>query len=325
MSLESRLNVCSFAYAMKKRIQYLTLLSAVLLSLPFAYAQDGAMAEGDLEEVVDVDAVESGQEAASPRKEGEVPAMFRDDAMLDDSHSNQELGINVYTAPSISKIFDQLDNLPAIPEGYVLRKRPEKLPTDAGSLALEMGYLLADGFLAVRSGHMNDVKPIALDLSRYGKALGVGEKMNTHSAGLLEHAEKGQLEEFKKILSNTQTDVNAELASLKDPDLAHLIAFGGWVRALDASIAAVLSKFDEKQAAVIFYPDAPAYFLETLTALNPQTSKKLDIKQLADLLGRLCDSMTLSPGDRPTTGLLQKMQQIVLRISTLAVGAGYEH
>lgn len=129
----------------------------------------------------------------------------------------------------------------------------------------------------------------------------------------------------KDILSNTQTDVNAELASLKDPDLAHLIAFGGWVRALDASIAAVLSKFDEKQAAVIFYPDAPSYFLETLTALNPQTSKKIDIKELARLLGELCGAMTLSPGDRPTPELLQKMQRIVLRISTLAVGAGYEH
>lgn len=325
MAQESRLNVCSFAYAMKKKIQYLALLPVVLASLPFVYAQAEPVSEGDLEEVVDVDAVENEQEATPPRREGEIPAMFRDDAMLDDSHSNQELGINAYTAPSISKIFDQLDNLPAIPEEYVLRKHPEKLPTDAGSLALEMGYLLADGFLAVRSGHMNDVKPIALDLSRYGKALGVGEKMNTHSAGLLEHAEKGQLEEFKKILSSTQTDVNAELASLKDPDLAHLIAFGGWVRALDASIAAVLSKFDEKQAAVIFYPDAPAYFLETLTALNPQTSKKLNIDKLAKLLGELCDSMTLPPGGRPTTEILQKMQGIVLKISTLVVGAGYEH
>lgn len=310
---------------MKMRIQHLTLLSAVLFSLPFLHAQTEPETECDWEEVVDVDAVEKAEESIAPRKEGEVPAMFRDDAMLDDSHSNQELGINIYTAPSISKIFDQLDNIPAIPEEYVLRKRPEKLPTDAGSLALEMGYLLADGFLAVRSGHMNDVKPIALDLSRYGKALGVGEKMNTHSAGLLEHAEKGQLEEFKRILSSTQSDVNAELASLKDPDLAHLIAFGGWVRALDASIAAVLSRFDAKQAAVIFYPDAPAYFLETLTALNPQTSKKLPIARLADLLGKLCDSMTLPSGEQPSAERLKEMQQIVQQISTLAVGAGYEH
>lgn len=307
---------------MKMRIQYLTILPAMFLCLPLISAQD---VTEDVEEVVDVDTVENAEETTPVRREGEVPVMFRDDAMLDDSHSNQELGINIYTAPSISKIFDQLDNIPAIPEEYVLRKRPEKLPTDAGSLALEMGYLLADGFLAVRSGHMNDIKPIALDLSRYGKALGVGEKMNTHSAGLLEHAEKGQLEEFKKILSSTQTDVNAELASLKDPDLAHLIALGGWVRALDASIAAVLSKFDPQQASVIFYPDAPAYFLETVTALNPQTSKKLPIRRLAALLETLSSSMTLNDNEQPTVERLKEMQRTVQQISTLAVGAGYEH
>ena len=75
-------------------------------------------------------------EEAPERQPGEVPAMFRDDSMLDDSHSNQELGINVYTAPSISKIFAQLDHLPAIPEDYVLRKRRENLPLDAGKLVL---------------------------------------------------------------------------------------------------------------------------------------------------------------------------------------------
>lgn len=259
------------------------------------------------------------------RREGEVPAMFRDDAMLDDSHSNQELGINVYTAPSISKIFDQLDNLPSIPEEYVLRNRPEKLPTNAGTLALEMGYLLADGFIAVRSGHMNDVKPLALDLTRYGKAIGVGEKMNVHSASLLEHAEKGQLEEFKRILASTQGDVNEELTALRDPDLAHLLALGGWARALDASAAAIEQRFDARQASVIFYPEAPAYFNEILGGLHPRTAKKLHIQEMRDLLQQLEKKMMLQPGEPPTPELVREIRQLTERISTLAVGAGHEN
>lgn len=210
----------------------------MMLGMPLVAAQEEWGADDSMADVAEDGAPEiAGDDEA--RRHGEVPAMFRDDAMLDESHSNQELGINVYTAPSITKIFAQLDNMPSIPEDYVLRNRPEKLPTDAGALALEMGYLLADGFIAVRSGHMNDVKPIALDLTRYGKALGVGDKMNVHSASLLENAEKGQLEQFKKNLSATQSDVNEELTSLRDPDLAHLIALGGWVRALEASTAAI--------------------------------------------------------------------------------------
>lgn len=198
-----------------KRHFYRLMVPAVFLLSPVVSAQEAEIMTDTAQ-----DGTPDFMGSAEPeRRPGEVPAMFRDDSLLDENHSNQELGINVYTAPSISKIFDQLDNLPSIPEEYVLRNRPEKIPMHAGALALEMGYLLADGFIAVRSGHMNDIKPIALALSRYGNALGVGEKMNSHSAGLLEHAEKGQLAEFKRILTSTQSDVNAELTSLRDPAL----------------------------------------------------------------------------------------------------------
>lgn len=259
------------------------------------------------------------------RRHGEVPAMFRDDELLDDSHSNQELGINVYTAPSISKIFAQLDNLPVIPESYVLRKRPEHLPLDAGKLALEMGYLLADGFIAVRSGHMNDIKPIALDLSRYGKAIGVGNKMNTYSASLLEHAEKGHLEEFKSILASTQGAVNEELAALRDPDLAHLLALGGWVRALEAAAASIEQKFDASQATVLFYPDAPEYFYEILSGLHPRTAKRLKVESMGQLLKQLVSYMTRTPGEAPSLEKVRAIRETAAAISTIAVGEGYEH
>lgn len=309
---------------MKMPHSRLLILAATLCMLPVA-AQD--IPEFS-EEAVDTafDGIPEGMAQEDPeRRPGEVPAMFRDDAMLDDSHSNQELGINVYTAPSISKIFAQLDNLPAIPEEYVLRQRPENLPLNAGKLALEMGYLMADGFIAVRSGHMNDVKPIALDLSRYGKAMGVGEKMNSYSASLLEHAEKGQLEEFKRILSSTQSAVNEELTALRDPDLAHLLALGGWVRALDASAAAIEQKFDANQAIVIFYPDAPAYFNEILQGLNPRTAKRLKVDQLGLLLEKLAGTMTLNEGEAPSIEKVRIIRETAASISTIAVGEGYEH
>ncbi len=308
---------------MKMKFTPCLLPAAALLCLCPLAAQEAA--DTPDEEVV-VDGMPDFEEPAAPeRKPGEVPAMFRDDAMLDESHSNQELGINIYTAPSISKIFDQLDNLPAIPEDYVLRTRPERMPTDTGNLALQMGYLLADGFIAVRSGHMNDVKPIALDLTRYGKAMGVGEKMNTHSASLLENAEKGQIEAFKQNLAATQGDVNAELSALRDPDLAHLIALGGWVRALDASAAAIESRFEAAQAATIFYPDAPEYFDEVLGYLNPQTGSKLKVAEMRAILRRMAAQMQLAQEAAPSLEQVKALHATTQRLSTLVVGEGYEH
>ncbi len=310
---------------MKARMTTTLFLGAALGCLLPLQAQDAAPAP-DEESISVEDGIPEFDGPSTPeRRHGEVPAMFRDDAMLDESHSNQELGINVYTAPAISKIFDQLDTLPAIPESYVLRRRSEKLPTDTGSLALEMGFLMADGFIAVRSSHMNDIKPIALDLTRYGKAMGVGERMNTHSASLLENAEKGQLEQFKQNLAATQGDVNAELGSLRDPDLAHLIALGGWVRALDAATAAIEAKFEPGQAAAIFYADAPEYFDEVLGYLNPQTGKRLKVEEMRALLRTLAGQMTLAEGEAPTMEKVQALHATAFRLSTLIVGEGYEN
>ena len=255
----------------------------------------------------------------------EVPELFRDDALLDDSHANRELGVNVYTSPSIAKIFAQLEDLPPVPDDYVLRKRSPRISTASGKVALEMGFLLADGFIAVCRGYMNDVKPIALELNRYGRALGVGSKMEAHSAALLEQAEKGNKRRFKKILTGTQSDVNAELADLGDPDLAHLIALGGWVRAYEASTAALCEEFSEEDAAIVFYPDAPDYFSAILRGIDPATARKLEIEQMCALLDELTRLMTLEEGEVPTLEKVQQLRVVTGKLAELMVGAEYAH
>lgn len=254
-----------------------------------------------------------------------VPELFRDDALLDESHANRELGVNVYTSPSISKIFTQLEQLPTVPEDYVLRNRPERLSTASGKVALEMGFLLADGFIAVCSGHMNDVKPIALELNRYGRALGVGSKMESHSAALLEQAEKGNLRKFKKILTGTQSDVNEELSSLGDPDLSHLIALGGWVRAYEASTAALCDEFSVEDAAIVFYPDAPDYFSAILKGIDPNTAEKLEIKAMCSLLDELTALMTLNEGEQPTAAKVEQLRSTAGKLAALIAGEQYAH
>ena len=149
--------------------------------------------------------------------------------------------------------------------------------------------------------------------------------MNSHSAGLLEHAEKGQLEEFKRILSSTQSDVNAELTSLRDPDLSHLIALGGWIRALEASAAALSERFDAEKAKAVFYPDAPEYFSEVLDGLSPRTARRIEAEKMSALLREMVELMTLPEDELPDLAKVQALLQKAGELSTLAVGEGYEH
>lgn len=304
---------------MKKRLK-IFLTASVLLNSPVLMAQSAEIEEEAMDGVPDFVQF-TDEDGAMP----EVPALFRDDALLDESHENRELGVNVYTAPSISKIFQQLEELPAVPEEYVLRDRPSRISTASGRIALEMGYLLADGFIAVCSGHMNDINPIALELNRYGRALGVGDKMDVHSAALLEQAKKGNKKEFRRILTGTQSDVNEELSGLGDADLAHLIALGGWVRAYEASAAALCDEFSEEKAAIIFYQDAPQYFSAILRGIDPATAEKLDIADMCKLLDRLASQMELAEGALPTIEAVTALKKTAEELSILIAGKDYAH
>lgn len=240
--------------------------------------------------------------------------------LLDDSHMNEELGINEFTAPSIKKIFEDLSGLPPIPEETAIRVRPEKLPVDRCSLALQMGFLMADGFIIVQCGKMNEVRPIALDLSRYGKAMGVGERVNRHAASLLKNAEEGDLSNFKANLALTQTDVEKELASLRDPDIANLIGLGGWIRALDAATAALDKKFEPEQAKVLFQPDVPEYFAEILAGVDPEMQERRDINTIRTLLEKLQHQMSLAPGKKPTVEDTEKLRATTKNLLRAAIG-----
>jgi hypothetical protein len=172
---------------------------------------------------------------------------------------------------------------------------------------------------------MNDINPIALELNRYGRALGVGYKMDTHSAALLVQAKKGNKKEFRRILTGTQSDVNEELSGLGDADLAHLIALGGWVRAYEASAAALCEEFDAEKATIIFYQDAPQYFSAILRGIDPATAEKLDIAGMCQFLDRLASQMELTEGALPTLEAVKTLKQTAEELSILIAGKEYAH
>lgn len=241
------------------------------------------------------------------------------DTLIDDDHARSELGVNEFTAPSIKKIFENLRDLPPIPQALLKRVRPEKLPMDRGELSLELGFLMADGFILVQAGQMGEVRPLAQELARYAKALGAGERVNRHAASLLKHAEEGDIDKLKEELSLTQRDVESELISLRDPDLAHFIGLGGWIRALEVATAALMAEFTPEKTQMLFQPDIPEYFDEAMAGLDPLMLKRKDISAIRHHLKILQKQMTLEEGTQPSKEQLSSLTKTTQALSKLAL------
>lgn len=237
----------------------------------------------------------------------------------DREHLNEELGINEFTAPSIAKLFDTLRFLMPIPLLEVERKMPERMPVDRADIAMELGFLIADGFLMVQAEQLEKIPNLATELTRYGKALGTGDRVNRHSAALLQSAKEKKTEQLKKELAATQRDVEAELVTLRDADLAHLISLGGWIRALEVSTVAVDKQFSVERARKVMREDIADYYTESVAGLEPKISERPNYIDIRNLLAGMRTEMTLKDGENPNPEMMKEIRAKAKELVELAL------
>lgn len=238
--------------------------------------------------------------------------------LLDDEHFRDETALNEFTVPSIAKVFDELEKISPLAYNGEHLKNHERLPLDRSRLALRLGTLIADGFIAVQTGHPDDVPVIAAHLNRYAKALGAGERIKRHAASLLDHAKDKDLVKLKAALAATQRDVERELASLRDPDLSHLISLGGWLQALDSASQAVEKKFSPDRAMTLFREDVADYYAESIGSLNPEISERPYILKMRELLHGLRTAMSLPEGAEPTEAEVKEVSMVAKELAAIA-------
>ena len=287
-------------------------LKLLSLSALFVFASLAISEEESLEIEGAPDPVEVAADASGPN--GEIP-----NDLLDDADIRLEIAVNPFTAPSISKMFDTLQFLMPLPIAEVERKMPARMSLDRADLAIELGFLIADGFLMVQAEQLQDVEQMAKDLTRYGKALGAGGRVNRHAAGLLESAKKGEVAQLKIELSSTQRDVEGELVTLKDADLAHLISLGGWIRALEVSSLAVDKQFSPERARKVMRRDIAEYYSDCITGLEPKISGRPNYLAMRDLLEDLSKKMNLENGQEPTPEAIKEIRKSSTQLVELAL------
>ena len=183
----------------------------------------------------------------------------------------EELGVSPFTAPSIGLIFTELQDLKPFPWEKVWRLPPETTPKSRARLALSIGATIADGFLIVTAEKSSSFEPVGRALLKLSKGLGVGEPVTRHSQSILEKVARKKWDAVRTELAQTQTDVEASLLSLKDEEVAHLVALGGWLRGLEIATAIITDSFSPERAQRIVQPDLIAYFLSRTQTLNPRS------------------------------------------------------
>lgn len=209
------------------------------------------------------------------------------DDLLGDEHLREEFGVNGMTTPSIEALFELLDTLGTLHYDKLKRTISDKTPGDRVAVSLNLGALIADGFLIVQCEKVEEMTDIGRALLKHAKVLGAGTRMNRHSQSLLEHSLKGDWKTLRKELAKTQFDVEAEMVQLRDVDIAHLVSLGGWLRAFEIATTAVDANYNPEKTRNLARKDIVEYYLASLEGLSDAAREIPTMKKIIQGLQEL--------------------------------------
>jgi len=161
-------------------------------------------------------------------------------------------------------------------------------------IALNLGGLIADGFIAVEAKDSQQVKNIGSDIIKLSKALGVSENLLSRGNSINEFAENDQWDTLQEELEATQNEVKSSMQSHSDQDLVILVSLGGWIRGTQVVSAAIMQNYDERSAKVLRQPALVSLIQSKIGEISPELRGEPLVKNVSEQLPGI-ESSFLSP------------------------------
>jgi len=164
------------------------------------------------------------------------------------------------------------------------------IPTDfpdRGQRALNLGTLVADGYLAVQAESKQEVKNIGKDIIALAKGLGVSDELTSRGKSLEDFANDGQWDVLREELEATQNEVKSKFSTSGDTDLIALVTVGAWIRGTELISSFVAKNYSKEGAQLLRQPGIIEYLAAKLNALPEKLRDEPAVKRTRVKLGEL--------------------------------------
>src|SRR6266404_3016958 len=169
--------------------------------------------------------------------------------------------------PLPNEIFGALNKLGSVNWREYVRTEKSSNFTERPRIALLLGTVIADGFIAVQAEDAPAVKDIGQRVLALAKGIGVGNSITPHAKAITEAADKRQWENVRQELDRTQNSVQQAMNEVQDQKLSQLVSLGGWLRGTQVLTSVVSAHFSAQGAELLHQPDLLEYFGQKLNAM----------------------------------------------------------
>src|ERR1700693_2419252 len=157
-------------------------------------------------------------------------------------------------------------------------------------IALNLGGLIADGFIAVEAKDSQQVKNIGTDIIKLAKALGVSENVLSRGNSINEFAENDEWDALQEELEATQNEVKSSMQTHRDQDLIILVSLGGWIRgtqvvsglvAENLGVSGLVAQnYDVRSANILRQPALAGFIHSKMNDVSPELQNERLVKEV---------------------------------------------
>ena len=188
--------------------------------------------------------------------------------------------------PLPSEVFNVLDKLGTPNWQGELREPIIKNRGERTQIALQLGSVVAEGFVAVEAADKGRVQEIGRDVLELARAIGVESTVLSRTNSIITKADAGNWIAVRRELDGALTDVKNAMIELKDAQLAHLVSLGGWLRGTEVLTSVVQkslfpgwSGFTEPTRSSEVFPGAPGRDAapdakQSISGQNPKRARR---------------------------------------------------
>jgi len=202
------------------------------------------------------------------------------------------------------------------------RYRPP-IPTNFSSraqIALNIGGLIADGYIAIEAEDAQQVKNIGKDIIALAKCLGVSESVIARGNSIFEFAERNEWNTLKEELEATQNDVKLSLEQQHDAGLVCLVSLGAWIRGTEVISGWIADNYTPEAAKLLRQPEIVALMCTKLNDLPAKAKEDALVSDLIATLPTLEAQVSFSSDKTPLQNDVKSVKEtsgkLMTRIST---------
>lgn len=218
------------------------------------------------------------------------------------------------TIPTPGELFAALSK-PGKPNWVAQYREP--IPTtyqNRAQIALNLGGLIADGFIAVEAQDTQQVKNIGGDIIKLAKALGVSENVLSRGKSINEFAENNEWSALQEELEATQNEVKTSMQSNRDQDFVILVSLGGWVRGTQVVSGSLMTEYNESSAKVLRQPALVSFIQAKVKDISPELQQEPLVTAVNEQLAEIQKLVTFAGNGTPSAEDVAKLNGAVTRL-----------